>query len=246
MKRHFEDLSSVQPSPRVGVPGQQFSTGPYLNLEEFPSGAGANGNSKPRGNLKEVLDNLGLKSSKQNEENNLHVTKNDCSIASSLPDLLDATQILRKETNNFRLNQLDSSQAAIGPYLQDSQHKFRMPESHPANTLLQMSPRSSHNNGYQSSSKKYATVEQASMDPYAGPRLSSGQHFKRHLQQQESGTTPFSSQRQAQALPHHNRQSSLLGNQVIVESPRDALHSNFSAAQSQQLNRFISDLARDP
>lgn len=47
-------------------------------------------------------------------------------------------------------------------------------------------------------------------------------------------------------MPHHDRQQAgILGNQMIMNAPRNAVSSNFSAMQNEQLNRFISDMVRD-
>lgn len=248
MKRNFEDLSSLQPSPRVGAAGgPPYTTNQYLSLEEYPPGAAADNHPKPRGSLKDVLDSqLGLKGTKQNEDINLNLTKNDCSIASSLPELIDATQILRRQTNDFRLNQLDSSQAAIGPFLQDSQNKFREPEGNPNTSLCQMSPRGSLAHGYPGSSKKYVSGDRSSLYPYAAPRPPTGQHYKSQLQPPEGGTTQSNGQRLAPSAPQHGRQQpGIPGSQTMMESPGNAGHYNFSAMQSQSLNRLLSDMVRD-
>jgi len=204
-KRSFEDLSSIHPSPRIGAGmGQQLTTNPYLNLDEFQQSSAGHNNiniqssQKQRGNLKDILENqIGQKSSKQNDDN-LNLNKNEYSMASSLPDLIDASQILRRQSSNYKLNQLDSSQAAIGPYLQDSQHKFREPETHPNNSLLPMSPRSSNNNpsqysiNNQSSFKKYQAMDQSTIFPLPGGRAPPSHHYRRQMNHQDNGNNQYS------------------------------------------------------
>ena len=54
------------------------------------------------------MDGVNFKLKKTPIESNLHLNKNEYSIASSIPDPIDASQILRRE-NSYKMNVLDSS-----------------------------------------------------------------------------------------------------------------------------------------